>query len=422
MQEDKRVSLDDYANMGSVSRLQKTDLSKYRNLDSYFDGSNAAPSQRKTAASGTASGTAAKKTAASADKSKAASQTKNRKSTAPARNEDANSRTPKGKDTRGEKKTSKKKRPPVDSRAEKKKSQTSQKSEKILKKNGDSLKTSNENTVRKRGEGYSHVEIMKERSDNVNKKRRFGLAATAVILVLIGIFVAIFNVLRSVKVEKILIEGESIYSDEKIIKKSTVAVDQRIFDFKKDEVAEKLVRELPYIGSVEVRRDYSDGNAVILTVTDTSDMLVVKNGKNWFCVDENDKVLSLKKKKLREGMFRVEGLKSQQVETGTVFVPSEENLEGYQAAKKIAKALLLSGNFENSVINVSKTDDLVAVYDSRVALYFGASVKELSESELAEKLRVAYLAVQQEIGDTDQGYALIGYSERVVVLKGTMEK
>ncbi len=422
MQEDKKLSLDDYANMSPVSGLQKTDLSRFGNLGGYAAESGASASQRSTAASSSAaSGTAARRTTAAADKSRSASQSKNKKTASSAGSSNINSRTPKGKDTRGEKKSSKKKKPPVDTGADKRKSQSTPKQVKRPRKD-DGLKTSNENTVRKRGEGYSHVEIMKERSESVNKKRNFGLIATVVMLVIVGLFVLLCNTLSRVKVEKILIEGNSIYSDEKIIKKSTVYVDQRIFDFKKDEVAQKLVKELPYISSVEVKRDYSDGNAVILTVTDTTDMLVVKNGKNWFCVDENDKVLSLKKKKLKDGMFRVEGLKSQQVETGTVFVPSDENLEAYQAAKKIARALILSGKFENCVINVSKIDDIVAVYDSRIALYFGTAVKKLSESELAEKLISADIAANQEIGDKDPGYVLIDYPDKVIVLKGTMDK
>ncbi len=435
MQDDKRFSLDDYASMGNVGGFKKTDMSRFRNLDPFSSDYNktlynsdkaqtsahSGGQTEKTAASSTGSASAGHSTsAAKKSASAAASSSKGRTQAGAASERKAagESRKPKGKDTRGERPSSKKERAAAE---KKKKKNNKPKASRQQSKESSKRDRGNRETVVKKKNGASHDETVKERSERVKKRRWLKGVLAVILLVAVVAGGGMAYAYNEIKIEKILVEGESVYSSEKIIKKSTLAVGQRILAVDGEEISQKLTKELPYLSTVEIRKDFSDGNALVLTVADTKDALVIKNGKGWFCVDENNKVLSLKKKKLTDGMFRIEGLKEQKVEAGDYYVPSEENLEAYEAAKKAARALRLSGQFAGCVINAKDKDDIIAVYDSRISLYFGASIKELGENVLAEKLGYAFTAAQQVIGDTEKGYVLLEIDGRVISNKGSLE-
>lgn len=262
--------------------------------------------------------------------------------------------------------------------------------------------------------GRSPNEISKKRAAQKKKKRRIRSIVTVVLfLVFIFAFVGIYSYTKGAPIANIIIEGESVYENEQIIESAEISVGLNMLSLREKAINEKVTTSLPYIHSVEIDRKLPD--TVTLTVTPTKEKYLIVNDSGYICVDEHEKILSLKKKKLQQGFFRIYGFEYQKVTKGEMYQPSQSNAEKFALVKKIVSALEANGTIKKAVIHVADTDNVKVLYNSKVMIYLGDCDK------LEQQINLACNVINETVTDNKTGYIDTRYDDRAYFNEGTME-
>ena len=96
------------------------------------------------------------------------------------------------------------------------------------------------------------------------------------------------------KVNQFEVEGNQRYSTEEIANASGVNIGDNLFLVNKTETARKLLDELAYVRSVNIKRKLPD--TLVITVAETDAAAAIQSGKEWWLVNEEGKVLDTTKK------------------------------------------------------------------------------------------------------------------------------
>ena len=261
-------------------------------------------------------------------------------------------------------------------------------------------------------EGKSPGEISKERAQAKRKKRiKRNIITITLFIVFVLAFVGIYTYAKGAPVAEITVEGESIYTSEKIISAAEIEIGTNMFALSEKNINSLVSKKLPYIHSVEISRKLPD--KLVLTVTPTRDNLLLVCGKSYISVDCDGKVVSLKKKKLTDGIYRVNGLAEQSAEAGAVFEPSAENAEKYSLAKELVSAMESDGVILKGVINVKDTENVRVLYDDRIMIYLGDC------SELSERISLAGKVLRSSQTEGKKGYIDLRFDKAAYFNEGS---
>ncbi len=218
--------------------------------------------------------------------------------------------------------------------------------------------------------GKSPSEMSKERAAKKRKKRiRRNIISVSLFLVFIIAFLGIYIYSKGAPVAVIKVEGDSIYTKEEIITAAGVSVGDNMFALREENINTLIAAELPYVHSIEIKRQLPD--SITLCVTATTDKYLIVNGKNYICVDGYGKILSDEVKDLQEGFFRIKGFKKiQDVQIGAQYTPDEADSERYEIVKSIVTAAENQGIIKSGVINASDLRN-VRLYSGGIMIYLG---------------------------------------------------
>lgn len=324
------------------------------------------------------------------------------------------SRTPKGKpvsakgapaQTQGKQRPPQKKAPPQNNRqanAEKYREQQSRKKDL-------------NNYDKKRNEGHNPGEISKQRAAKKRRSRYIkSLVAVFIFLLFVGAFVGIYSYTKGAPIANIIVEGESVYENGEILKSAEVEVGLNMFLLREKQINQKVTTELPYIHSVELDRKLPD--TITLTITPTKEKYLIVGKKGYICVDENDKIVSLKKKKLQDGTFGVKGFDEQTVAEGEIYVPSESNKARYELVKRMVSYLEKIGDVKKATINVADMSDVKILYNSKITVYLGDC------KDLENRLSLACNVIKSPVTEGKTGYIDMRYDSMAFFNEGAMEK
>ncbi|MGN1444459.1 MAG: FtsQ-type POTRA domain-containing protein [Acutalibacteraceae bacterium] len=237
-------------------------------------------------------------------------------------------------------------------------------------------------------QGKSKDELRKIRLKKKRRARKMKIAATVCAVFVFAVMIAlIFCYTKGAPIEKIVIEGASLYKNSEILKAASISKGDNMLMIRQKETNEAVTKALPYISEVKV--DYQLPDTLRLVISETTDKYYIVNGEGYICVDKDDKVVSDVKKKVKGKRYRIEGLEKQNYEVGTKFIPTEKNgnEEKYKIAKKLADAIDSSGLKNCNVINVENTDRIFVVYNNKVWMYFKA------DSDFEYEMRFAAQAI-----------------------------
>lgn len=236
-------------------------------------------------------------------------------------------------------------------------------------------------------EQLSRDELRRKRKQKLLKKRRIKKAFMTLFLfaVLVGIGAALsFTVFF--KTETINIEGNTVYSAEKIEEYCGVKKGDNLLRADLEKIGETLKKELPYIGSVSVKKKLPA--TLTLKITETREAAAVASGGEYILLDPEGKVLSLKSSVLKENVALINGITLDSPETGSVITSSETSK--CDALKTVLRAMEKSGITGISAIDISNPDDIVLKYDFRISLKLG------SASNAEKKLERAKAVLEKE--------------------------
>ncbi len=265
-----------------------------------------------------------------------------------------------------------------------------------------------------RRDGISHDESSKRRAAAKKKKRRIrSIITIALFMLFSSAFIGIYAYTKGAPIANIVIEGESKYKNEQIIKAAEIYEGLNMMSLREKKLNKKITAELPFIHSVELSRKLPD--TVKLTVTPAKEKYLIVNDKGYICIDEYNKVVSVKKMKLQEGSFRIKGYEPQEANVGESYEPSDANKEKHKLVKQMISSMEKGGVIKSAVINVEDMSDIQVVYNSNVKIYLGEC------DDLENQISLAGNVIKDAVTNSQTGYIDLRYDGRAFFNEGTME-
>ena len=267
---------------------------------------------------------------------------------------------------------------------------------------------------RQRYRGSSREELSKKRAKKKRRSKSFyAVTITAGILLAAVTATLVYCFAVGSPIAAIEVSGKSAYSSGEVISACGVVTGENIFTVSEKKVNAVLCRALPYIGSVKLKRNFPD--KLVLVVTPTSEKYLIANKNSYICLDKNGKILSAKKQKVRDGVYRLDGFKGQSVQPGESYTPCKEDEKRFESAKRIVAALEGASIKKANVIKLDSADNIIVVYDSRFNIYLG------SADNAEDKLSLAAKVIKSSVTNNNTGYIDVRYDSRAYFNEGKME-
>lgn len=230
--------------------------------------------------------------------------------------------------------------------------------------------------------------LSKEAQIKARKKRNKLRRALSVIGVLLAVAVVVCVLSLTVffKIDSISITGSKKYSQQEIIAVLPFEKNDNLFLINKDECAERIEKNLPYIYSVEISRKLP--STVVIKVTQANRLFAVKNSdKTYTVLDDNLKVLEKSSRKCPSGAIRIKKATLKSAVTGEKAEFSQKHTNKcIPAMIDVIKDMRLD---EATGIYSDGSDSNYVVYDSRITIKLGAV------SGMEDKLYAALTAIEK---------------------------
>lgn len=276
------------------------------------------------------------------------------------------------------------------------------------------LKKDSKHYEKQRGHGVNNAEIIKNRTEAKKRRRLIKHILSGFVLLLFALsLLLIFVYVKGAPIGNIVVEGESVYKTEKIIDAAGIETGLNMYALSEKKINEKVTADLPYVHSVDFRRKLPD--TVILTVTPTTEKYIIVNNKSFICVDEYERILSLKKNKLKNGSFKIVGFEYQEVEAGAQYVPSENNAEKYALVQKIVSAVEDNGVIKKATVDVSDLSNVTINCNGKFMIYLGKCDK------LERQIKLASDVVKDASEKGQSGYIDTRYNDMAFFNEGVMK-
>lgn len=272
---------------------------------------------------------------------------------------------------------------------------------------------------KKQIDGHSRAELRAIAAKRKKRKRQIRIALTVVIVMAIaGIVALVYCVAYGAPINKINVTGKSTYTNEQIIEASGIREGDNMLRIRKNEVSRTICEELPYVSTVKVEFKLPD--TLVLKVTQAQEKYLIVGKGGYLCLDENGKVLSLKKKKAKEGQYRLEGFDQQTAREGDTYTPEGDNVTRYDVAKKIVAQLEKNELKKANLLQMGDLNKVVVQYDGRINIYLNGSDYVKDGSDLEEKIALVAGVIKEQITENSKGYIDARFEGRVFLNEGSM--
>lgn len=164
------------------------------------------------------------------------------------------------------------------------------------------------------------------------------------------------------RVEKITVTGSTTYTRQQIIAASGVEMEDNLFLIQKIPTGRKILNALPYIKTVNLRRELPNGLAI--TVTECEPVAALKGeGGVWWILDSSGKLLEQGDGSLAVGYTKITGLTALKPSEGSRIAVAVEETTKLESLKSILAALEERGLFAQvNSIDLSAVTEIRMVY------------------------------------------------------------
>lgn len=207
-----------------------------------------------------------------------------------------------------------------------------------------------------------------------NKKRKLknnvrrALMALCLLVVLIAFGVTL-SLTVFFKTETITAQGSGMYTEQEIIDASGINSGNNLLLLDEDEIAKNISRQLPYIGTVEIKKELP--NTVYINVTDTIASYAIQNENGtYILLDINFKVLENASEQNPADTIMISAAEVSKAEPGSTIVFSDESVQ--KRLKEIAQAVYNTGMSQATEIYTNGTNKNYIVYMDRITFELGS--------------------------------------------------
>ncbi len=234
--------------------------------------------------------------------------------------------------------------------------------------------------------------------DNAKRKQRRARKRRTVtpFLIVVSVFIfaaAVYLCLTMLfNVDRIIIEGNTIYNERDLIETSGIEKGENLFEVDISYAENKLYSVYSYVEEVEVKRSFP--NAVTIKIVEATPFSVIEEADGYTLVSAGGKVLERGIEEVPEDMLSVRGL--------STVTNSEDNAKRMELMKKIVNIMRGLGMEGYNFLDLTDTLEITMIYDNRVKLVIG------NELELEYKLQFADNVISEKLSKT--GYQLVDAS------------
>lgn len=233
----------------------------------------------------------------------------------------------------------------------------------------------------------SRDEIRREQAIKRRRmKKKKQLVFTCFFLILLIIIGIVLSLTVFFKIEKITVEGNTIYSNEKIIEASGIKKKDNLFLTREENIKQKVEEKLPYIGSLDIKRKLP--GEIVLKVEKTTEKCAIVSGNGFVITNEYNKVLKVGAKEAGENLTVLVGGDINKAEIGKQV--EFKNKNSNQLLIDIMKALKENNISDITKIDVSNKLDIKLSYQNRIDILVG------SVSALDKKIKFATEIIKKE--------------------------
>ena len=250
-------------------------------------------------------------------------------------------------------------------------------------------KNNNPNTSRN-NQLSGNERIINRTNQRRKKNRRKKLIIRATLCAIFLIAGVILALTMFFNISEITVTGDTVYSVDDIIEKSGVQIGDNLIFVSKNKINEQIATELPYVGSVKIKRHLPTSLEIIITKTDAVYAVVI-NGY-YTLLDENGKVLEKDLEYVGENIILLNLGEEISAETGKTITTSDEVY--LEKLFSVRSAYVECGIEDITAIDLSDVYDIKLVYQGRITIELGETNKENLSKKLA--LGKAALETQNE--------------------------
>jgi len=237
------------------------------------------------------------------------------------------------------------------------------------------------------GQQLSRDEIRSRKKKRLKRRRAIRKAILSMFMLLI---VCIIGVVLAVtvffKIDTIKAKGSKAYPPKIILENCGVVEGDSLLLASSSSIAENLMENLPYIGSVTITRDLP--STLIINITDTTVAAAIMNKGTYILLNDSGKVLDADADILNDGIPVVTGVEVKNFTEGeNITFKTKENGD---ILIEILKAVTKAGMNGLTEIDITDTSEIFMKYDNRIKILVGSSVK------LETKILRAASAIERE--------------------------
>jgi cell division protein FtsQ len=238
------------------------------------------------------------------------------------------------------------------------------------------MKNTQHNNQRQLSNNERIINRTNQRRQKIRRKKIIIRSLIGVVFLFVGIILALtlfFNI------NKIVVSGDKIYSDNEIIEASGVEVGDNLIFLSKSALNEDISTELAYVGSVKIKRRLPSTLEIVVTKTDGF-MAVAQDGY-YILLDRNGKVLEKDLEMVGENIVLANLGEISSIKVGEVI--SLKSSKIFNKLNDILTECENVGITEITSVNLSDIYNIKIVYQGRITLELGETDKENLNSKLA---------------------------------------
>ncbi len=247
-------------------------------------------------------------------------------------------------------------------------------------------RTNNPNTSRN-NQLSGNERIINRTNQRRKKNRRKKLIIRSVVCLVFLCAGIILALTMFFNISEITVTGDTVYSADDVTSSSGVSIGDNLIFISKSKINEQITTELPYVGSVKIKRHLPTGLELIITKTDAVYAVVI-NGY-YTLLDGNGKVLETELEYVGENIILLNIGDIESAETGKTIAVDEDYLEKLVNLRTVYEECGIDGI---TAIDLSDLYDIKLTYQGRIILELGETNKE----NLSKKLALGKAAIDTQ--------------------------